>query len=51
MELFRSPYYPAVTGYARQVDFHGFQASMKKDIWNFDHEILEDLKTFLRMFN
>ncbi len=28
-----------------------FEASMKKNIWNFDHEKLEDLKTFLRMFN
>jgi len=28
-----------------------FEASMKKDIWNFDHGISEDLKTFLRMFN
>ena len=24
---------------------------MKKDIWNFDHGISEDLKTFLKMFN
>ena len=27
-----------------------FKISMGKDIWNFDHEILEDLKLFLRMF-
>jgi len=27
-----------------------FAASMKKDIWNFEHKVLDDLKAFLRMF-
>ena len=28
-----------------------FEASMKKDIWNFEHKILDDLKFFLKLFN
>jgi len=27
-----------------------FEASMKKDIWNFDHPVLDELKEFLNLF-
>ena len=27
-----------------------FEASLDKDIWNFSHEVLADLKEFLSMF-